>query len=82
MKAFTEADVLIVGITEGEGRRSVTFGALVMTDGTRYVGRVGSGFSEDELESIAETVRPTDQRRVSPARSVSHIRPWNRSWPQ
>lgn len=52
VKAFTETDAIAVGFTPGEGQRSDTFGALVMTDGTQYIGRVGSGFSEDDLKTL------------------------------
>jgi bifunctional non-homologous end joining protein LigD len=64
VKAFTEADVVIVGFTDGQGRRSSTFGALVMTDSDRYVGKVGSEFSESELETISTRMTPTDEWRV------------------
>lgn len=64
VKAFTEADLLAVGFTSGEGRRADTFGALVLSDGGRYVGRVGSGFSEAELETLREEMTPVDDRRV------------------
>lgn len=65
VKAFTETDVLIVGFTAGQGRRADTFGSLVMTDGDRYIGKVGSGFSEETLERISERFTPTDERRVA-----------------
>lgn len=65
VKAVTETDVVIVGFTAGEGQRSDTFGALVMTDGDRYVGRVGSGFSDVELHDIRESMTPVPGRPVS-----------------
>lgn len=64
VKAFTETDAVAVGYTPGEGRRSATFGALVLTDGESYVGRVGSGFSEAELESLLADVTPVEERPV------------------
>lgn len=64
VKAFRETDVVIVGYTAGEGWRGDTFGALVMTDGERYVGRVGSGFTESELDAIMAAMTPTDGRPV------------------
>lgn len=64
VKAVTETDVLAVGYTPGEGVRSDTFGALVMTDGEQYVGRVGSGFDQEELESLLEAMVPVDDRPV------------------
>lgn len=62
VKAFTETDVLAVGYTPGEGDRVDTFGALVMSDGERYVGRVGSGFSDAELDTLIEEMEPIEER--------------------
>lgn len=64
VKAFTETDVLAVGYTPGEGRRADTFGALVMTDGDRYLGRVGSGFSDEDLQSLLSAMTPVETRPV------------------
>lgn len=68
VKAFTEADVVVVGYTPGEGRRAATFGALVATDGERYVGRVGSGFDEDELRGLLESMTAVEDRPVAESR--------------
>lgn len=65
VKSFKETKVLAVGYTAGEGARATTFGALVMTDGARYLGRVGSGFSEAELELLLAEVAEVDERPVS-----------------
>ncbi|MDZ7729821.1 MAG: ATP-dependent DNA ligase [Natrialbaceae archaeon] len=64
VKSFDEVDVLAVGYTEGTGRRSATFGALVLRDSTGYIGKVGSGFTEHALEAIASRFEPSDERRV------------------
>lgn len=68
VKAFTEADVIVVGYTPGEGRRAATFGALVATDGERYIGRVGSGFDEGELRRLLESMAPVEDRPVPESR--------------
>lgn len=65
VKRFEERDALAVGFTDGDGTRSKTFGALVLTDGTRCIGKVGSGFSTEELEALAEQFVETDEWRVS-----------------
>jgi len=67
VKATTEADVVVVGVTPGRGRRAATFGALVVTDGERYLGRVGSGFGDDELSAIAADLTPRSARPVPAA---------------
>lgn len=64
VKAFQETDVVIVGYTPGEGQRVDTFGALVMTDGEAYIGRVGSGFSDAELEAFRSAMVPVEERPV------------------
>lgn len=66
VKAFTERDVLAVGYTPGEGQRASTFGALVMMDGEEYIGRVGTGFSERELDALLDLFEEIDNRPVSP----------------
>jgi bifunctional non-homologous end joining protein LigD len=57
VKVTFDADVVIVGWTEGEGRRKGTLGSLVMAvydDGElRYVGNVGTGF---DTRSLAEAM--------------------------
>jgi bifunctional non-homologous end joining protein LigD len=53
VKVKFDADVVIVGWTEGEGRRAGSLGSLVMAvfdgDELRYVGRVGTGFDKSSL---------------------------------
>ena len=65
VKQFTERDAIVVGYTEGDGSRAESFGALVLTDGERYVGRVGTGFSEAELRDLTARMRPVDERQVA-----------------
>ncbi|HEU4895417.1 MAG TPA: non-homologous end-joining DNA ligase [Acidimicrobiia bacterium] len=54
VKVVFDADVVIVGWTEGEGRRRGSLGSLVMAvydDGAlRYVGNVGTGFDKASLD--------------------------------
>lgn len=64
VKAVEEVDLLAVGYTAGSGRRSATFGALVLADPEGYVGRVGSGFTESALERVTEAFEEADDRRV------------------
>lgn len=69
VKVVFDADVVIVGWTEGEGRRKESLGSLVMAvyddDLLRYVGNVGTGFDKaalddamDRLGRLEETERP------------------------
>jgi len=69
VKVVFDADVVVVGWTEGEGRRAGSLGSLVMAvydgDDLRYVGNVGTGFDEasladarDRLHELEETGPP------------------------
>jgi bifunctional non-homologous end joining protein LigD len=56
-------EVLIGGWTPGEGRRARTFGSLLLgahdTDGSlRYLGHVGTGFTDAVLDQLLERLRP------------------------
>jgi DNA ligase D-like protein (predicted ligase)/DNA ligase D-like protein (predicted 3'-phosphoesterase) len=56
IKKIISCDCAIFGYTKGEGKRQEVFGALILGlyDGERpvYVGKVGTGFSEDEMQSL------------------------------
>lgn len=69
IKVKFDADVVVVGWTEGEGRRAGTLGSLVMavydSGDLRYVGNVGTGFDRhsladalDRLQQLEETGPP------------------------
>ena len=53
---------MIGGIRPGKGERRGGIGSLLLgipdAEGLRYVGRVGSGFSERELARLEERMRP------------------------
>jgi bifunctional non-homologous end joining protein LigD len=61
IKVVFDADVVVVGWTEGEGQRVGTLGSLVMAvyDGEelRYVGNVGTGFNRDSLADALDRLR-------------------------
>ena len=67
VKVTFDADVVIVGWTEGEGARLGTLGSLVMavydSDELRYVGNVGTGFDK---RSLGETMERLDGLAESP----------------
>jgi bifunctional non-homologous end joining protein LigD len=62
VKNFRQIDVVVGGWLPGEGRRSGRLGALVVgfyeDDELRYAGRVGTGFSEAELERLGAILEP------------------------
>lgn len=65
VKVTFDADVVIAGWTDGEGRRSGSLGSLVMAvyDGEelRYVGNVGTGFDAATLTETMERLRGLDE---------------------
>jgi bifunctional non-homologous end joining protein LigD len=69
VKTHGRQEFVIAGYTRGEGRRSRSFGSLVLAvneGGTlRYVGNVGTGFGEREIERLLALLRPLE-RRTSP----------------
>ena len=61
IKSLRSCDCAIFGYTRGEGRRKSAFGAMILgvyDDGMPiYVGKVGTGFSEDALEILLHAFR-------------------------
>lgn len=63
IKNFGRQELVVGGWLPGEGRRSSRIGALLVgvydLDGTfRYAGRVGTGFSDAELDRLAKLLEP------------------------
>jgi DNA ligase D-like protein (predicted ligase)/DNA ligase D-like protein (predicted 3'-phosphoesterase) len=58
IKRLTSSDCVIFGYTRGEGNRKRTFGALILglydAGNAIFVGKVGTGFSEEALELLTE----------------------------
>jgi bifunctional non-homologous end joining protein LigD len=70
IKSFGRQELVIGGWLPGKGKRQDSIGALLLgvhePDGRlRYVGRVGTGFSERELERLAGLLAPL-RRESSP----------------
>jgi bifunctional non-homologous end joining protein LigD len=63
VKSVARQELVVGGWMPGKGKRSGSIGALLLgvyeTDGQlRYVGRVGSGFSDGELQRLAGLLAP------------------------
>jgi bifunctional non-homologous end joining protein LigD len=60
-------EVVIGGWRPGNGRRASTVGSLLMgvptDDGLSYVGRVGTGFGERELEELTTRLRAMERKK-------------------
>jgi bifunctional non-homologous end joining protein LigD len=69
IKNVTRQELVVGGWLPGEGRRRERIGALLLgvnEDGVlRYVGRVGTGFTEKELDRLAGVLAPLE-RDASP----------------
>ncbi len=59
-KKAADIDAVVCGYMEGSGKRSETLGSLVLcaySEGAlRYIGRVGTGFDEETLKRLRETL--------------------------
>lgn len=79
VKVTFDADVVIVGWTEGEGRRKDSLGSLVMAvyDGSdlRYVGNVGTGFDQRSLADAMGRLGALDETDAPFSSEVIRSRP-------
>ena len=75
-KAHAEQEFVIAGYTRGKGRRSGGFGSLVLAvygnEGLEYVGNVGTGFDDAEIERLLKLLRPLE-RKDSPFAQVPKL---------
>jgi bifunctional non-homologous end joining protein LigD len=62
IKHHSTQEVLVVGWKPGQGRRADVVGSLLLgipdETGIRYVGKVGTGFSDKELDAITARILP------------------------
>jgi bifunctional non-homologous end joining protein LigD len=62
VKTENNEEFVVTGYTRGGGRRADTFGALVLAvnegDELRYVGNVGTGFDDAEIDKLLRLLRP------------------------
>ncbi len=62
IKTENKAEFIVAGYTRGSGRRAGTFGSLVLAvnDGheLRYVGNVGTGFNDAEIDKLLKLLKP------------------------
>lgn len=63
IKRVARDEFIVAGFTPGEGRRAGSIGSLALGlpvegGGLRYVGNVGTGFTDRELRRLESTLRP------------------------
>ena len=65
LKTHGSQEFTVVGYTRGRGRRTGSIGSLVLavheSGALRYVGNVGTGFDDRELERLARLLRPLER---------------------
>jgi bifunctional non-homologous end joining protein LigD len=73
VKTQGRQELIVVGFTKGQGRRSGRFGALVLAVNEggelRWVGNVGTGFDDAEIDRLLRTLEPL-RRETSPLAEV------------
>jgi bifunctional non-homologous end joining protein LigD len=73
VKTQGRQEFVIVGYTKGQGRRSGGFGSLVLAvneqGGLRWVGNLGTGFDDAEIERLLKKLKPL-RRETSPFAEV------------
>ena len=81
IKTRRTLECVIIGYTPGKGDRESSFGALHLgqanADGVKYVGKVGGGFDDRSLRTIANELKklrtipkPIKEKPLDGARSV------------
>jgi bifunctional non-homologous end joining protein LigD len=83
MKHHQTQEVVIAGWRPGAGRRADGVGSLLMgvpgDDGLRYVGRVGTGFTDRELDELLPSLRAA-ARKTSPLVGVPAVDARDAHW--
>ncbi|MBA2297736.1 MAG: DNA ligase D [Actinobacteria bacterium] len=65
IKTHGRQEFVIAGYTKGQGNRTGRFGSLILAvsedGGLRYVGNVGTGFGDAEIERLLALLRPLER---------------------
>jgi bifunctional non-homologous end joining protein LigD len=66
IKTHGRQEFIVAGYTRGKGRRSGTLGSLILAvnegNDLRYVGNVGTGFTEKEIDKLLRKLRPLERK--------------------
>jgi bifunctional non-homologous end joining protein LigD len=80
IKKLRACDCVVLGYTKGSGARSETFGALLLglygAEKLVYVGKVGTGFSQEMLQALSEKFQPLKTSTVPPSVEVPDEVTW------
>jgi bifunctional non-homologous end joining protein LigD len=65
IKTHNRQEFVVIGWTKGEGRRSGSLGSLILAVNEgghlRYVGNVGTGFTDKEIDRVLKLLRPLER---------------------
>ena len=77
IKNIRTQEVVVGGWRPGQGRRAGTIGSLLLglpsEDGLRYIGNVGTGFTEDMLADLLTRLRKLARRTAPFADGVPNV---------
>ena len=83
LKHHATQEVVVGGWKPGSGRRAGGVGSLLLgvpgPDGLEYIGKVGTGFRDRDLDEIAAALRPLD-RKTSPFVDVPRVDARDAQW--
>jgi bifunctional non-homologous end joining protein LigD len=86
VKVHGEQEFVIAGYTRGQGRRRDGFGSLVLAvheaGGLRWVGNVGTGFTDHEIARLLALLRPLEREEptIDPAPKMPRVRRGDVVW--
>jgi bifunctional non-homologous end joining protein LigD len=86
IKTHGRQEFVIVGYTKGEGRRARSFGSLVLAtyegNELRWVGNVGTGFSEKTIRELLDKLEPlrTDRSALTTVPKMPRVRKGDVVW--
>jgi bifunctional non-homologous end joining protein LigD len=76
IKTHGRQEFIIAGYTKGQGRRSGRLGSLILAvrrgRELAYVGNVGTGFTDDEIDKLRAKLKPLE-RKTPPFREVPKL---------
>jgi bifunctional non-homologous end joining protein LigD len=83
IKNHRDLEVIVVGWRPGNGRRANSIGSLLLGipdgDTLRYIGRVGTGFTDAELDDLLKLLKPRS-RKTSPVTDVPSLDARDAHW--
>ena len=86
VKTQGRQELIVVGYTKGQGRRTGSFGSLVLAvnegSGLRWAGNVGTGFDDAEIKRLLDRLKPlrTDEPPFAEVPKMPKVRKGDVVW--